>query len=75
MVTLPDPGDYVRALAGEDEIILSVPSQKLGDLMKGLRQHNQREIGYAHTNMFMLHDFPRPDFYKKLFRSWGLDDK
>ena len=33
MVTLPDPGDYHRALAAEDEIVLSVPADKLTKLV------------------------------------------
>jgi uncharacterized protein (DUF169 family) len=73
MVTLPDPGDYQRALAGEDEIVLSVPAAKMGDLLAGLRQFEERDFNYAHAAMFMLPDFPRPDFYQRLFKDWGLD--
>jgi uncharacterized protein (DUF169 family) len=72
MVTLPDPGDYHRALAGEDEIILSVPKDKIEGLVTGLRQFEEGEFGYAHANMYMLHDFPQPDFYQMLFKRWGL---
>ena len=36
-ITLPDPGEYERAMAGEDEIILSVPAAKLEELVTGLR--------------------------------------
>jgi len=74
-VTLPDPGDYQRALAGEDEIILSIPAHEVGKLIAGLRLFKERESDYAHANMFMLPDFPRPEFYKRLFQSWGLEDK
>ncbi len=73
MVTLPDPGDYMRALAGEDEIILSVPKDKMEELISGLRRFGEGEFGYAKANMYMLPDFPRPDFYKSLFATWGLD--
>ena len=73
MVTLPDPGDYHRALAGEDEIILSVPADKLEELVTGLRRFEEGEFGYSHAGMFMLPDFPQPPLYKMLFEKWGLD--
>ena len=73
VVALPDPGDYARALAGEDEIILSAPSDKIQELVSGLRQFEERRQGYTQSNMMMQADFPRPEFYQKLFREWGLD--
>ena len=72
-MTLPDPGDYERALAGEDEIIFSVPTDRLQELMLGLRHLDEIKIGYTHFVQEMRPDFPRPEFYKKLFRMWGLD--
>ena len=72
-ITLPDPGDYERALAGEDEIIFSVPRDKLEGFVSGLRQMEERRGGYTHHNMDMRPDFPRPEFYKRLFKGWGLD--
>jgi uncharacterized protein (DUF169 family) len=72
MVTLPDPGDYHRALAGEDEIVLSVPKDKMEGLVERLKQFEQREFGYARASMYMLHDFPQPEFYQRLFKRWGL---
>jgi uncharacterized protein (DUF169 family) len=35
-ITLPDPGDFQRALATEDEIILSVPTDRVEGLVIGL---------------------------------------
>lgn len=75
LVALPDPGDYARALAGEDEIILSVPGDKMQILASGLRRAEERKQGYTSSNMLMQADFARPEFYKRLFRSWGLDAK
>jgi uncharacterized protein (DUF169 family) len=72
-ITLPDPGDYERALAGEDEIIFSVPRDKMEDLMLGLRHFEERGLGYTHFIQEMRPDFPQPEFYKKLFKQWGLD--
>jgi len=74
MVTLPDPGDYHRALAGEDEIILSVPKDKMEALVAGIKQFEEGEFGYARASMYMLHDFPQPPMYQTLFKRWGLYD-
>lgn len=72
-ITLPDPGEYERALAGEDEIIFSVPRGKLEDLILGLRHFDEIELGYTHFTMEMRPDFPQPPFYQDLFQMWGLD--
>lgn len=73
MVTLPDPGNYNRALAGDDEIILSVPRDKMAELMKGIRQYAERNQGFMQAGLMMQSDFPRPEFYQMLFKRWGLD--
>jgi uncharacterized protein (DUF169 family) len=73
MAALPDPGDYTRALAGEDEIILSVPRDKMEELISELRQFEERKQGYTASTMMMQADFDRPEFYKRLFKDWGLD--
>jgi uncharacterized protein (DUF169 family) len=73
-VTLPDPGEYGRALAREDEIIFSVPRDKVEGLTSQLRAFEERKIGYKyHAFLEMRPDFPRPDFYKNLYRECGLD--
>ena len=77
VVTLPDPGDYIRALAGEDEIILSVPAARIDELISSLREFEEREASYTHARMLMLPDFPQPPMYQTFFKKWGLyeDDK
>jgi uncharacterized protein (DUF169 family) len=72
-ITLPDPGEYERAMAGEDEIIFSVPKDKMEELIFGLKHFDQIKLGYTHLAMQITPDFHRPDFYKRLFRTWGLD--
>jgi uncharacterized protein (DUF169 family) len=73
-VTLPDPGELGRALAGEDEIIFSVPRDKVEGLASQLKMFEEKKFGYRlHAFLEMRPDFPRPDFYKKLFRECGLD--
>jgi uncharacterized protein (DUF169 family) len=63
MVTLPDIGDYHRALAAEEEVVLSVPKDKLEKLVDGVRQFEEGDFAYGHANMYMLHDFPQPPMY------------
>ena len=72
-ITLPDPGDFQRALAAEHEIILSVPTDRVKELVMGLRHLEEIEHGYLQFSMEMRPDFPRPDFYNMLYEKWGLD--
>lgn len=72
-ITLPDPGECERAIAGADEIIFSVPADKLVKLLDGLKRSDEMKMGYAYPNVEMRPNFPRPDFYKNLFKKWGLD--
>lgn len=72
MVTLPDPGDYHRALAAEDEIVLSVSRDRMAKFLEGVREVEKGDFAYSRANMYMLHDFPQPEFYQMLFKRWGL---
>jgi uncharacterized protein (DUF169 family) len=72
-ITLPDPGEYERAMTGEDEIILSVPPAKMDEMMAGLKFFEEMKMGYRHFSMQMTPDFPQPPFYEELFKKWGLD--
>lgn len=72
-ITIPDPGEYERAMAGEDEMIFSVPAEKLPGLIEGLRQADKMGGSYRHQTPVLTPDFPRPPFYKALFEKWGLD--
>lgn len=73
-VVLPDPGEYQRALTLEEEMILAVPRDKMSALTTGLRRGGRP---YSHRDQYMsMHpDFEQPQFYKDMFKSWGLDTK
>jgi len=73
LVNVPCAGEQQRAMPGEDELIFSVPGDKVEDLVLQLRQSEKMKAGYAYSGFEMRPDFPRPDFYKELFRIWGLD--
>jgi uncharacterized protein (DUF169 family) len=73
-VILPDPGEYQRALGDEGEMMFSVPAGKIAGLLSGLSRFQNQGFAYRNHNMMMLPDFPRPDFYKQMFKEWGLED-
>ena len=73
-ITLPDPGEVSRAFAGDDEIIFSIPADKLAGIVEGVKRSAQMKRNAEDWSHILLRpDFPRPDFYIDLFRKWGLD--
>jgi uncharacterized protein (DUF169 family) len=73
-VVLPDPGEYQRELCDEGEMMFAVPAAKMTGLISDLTRFQDQGFAYRNHNMLMLPDFPRPDFYKKMFKEWGLED-
>ena len=73
-VVLPDPGEYQRALCDEGEMMFAVPAEKLPRLLVGLEKFQEQGFAYRNHYYFMQGDFPRPDFYKAMFKQWGLED-
>jgi uncharacterized protein (DUF169 family) len=72
-LVIPDPGEYQRALTDEGDMMLSVPKDRLPKLMAALKQNEHSMFAYREHSMFMHPDFERPDFYKDLFKNWGLE--
>lgn len=70
-ITLPDPGEYVRALTQAGEMIFSIPASKLDAFMKGLEAFFKDSM-FANEQMMMESDFSQPDIYKEIFRKWGM---
>jgi uncharacterized protein (DUF169 family) len=75
MVALPDIGEYERAAAGNDEIMLSIPKTRMEEFVTGLLEREQGKLGPTPTTPMMVYDFPQPKFYQMLFERWGLDGK
>jgi len=71
-VTLPDPGEYERSLAGEDEIIFSARGDCLGKLMDGFEAIARSGFDYMNLTLDMNLNFPRAQFYNDIFSKWGL---
>ena len=74
-VVLPDPGEYQRALTEEGDMMFSVPQSKMQVMMAGLSNYEHGAFSYREHSMFMQPDFEQPDFYKEMFKNWGLDTK
>ncbi len=72
-IVLPDPGEYQRALTEEGDLIFSIPQVKIDELMTGLKQSEYGPFSYRDHQMFMQTDFPLPDFYREMFKNWGMD--
>lgn len=72
-VVVPDPGEYQRALTEEGDLMFSIPQSKIEVLMAGMRQNEHGPFSYQDHHMFMKPDFELPDFYKEMFKSWGMD--
>jgi uncharacterized protein (DUF169 family) len=72
-VVIPDPGEYARALSGDDEIMFAVPKDKIEMLVADLITAQDNDLPFARESMIMQPDFPQPDLYKNIFRAWGMD--
>jgi uncharacterized protein (DUF169 family) len=72
-VTVPDPGDFERAMAQEDEMILTVPVRRLKELMDGLYHFEKSNMGFRKFSYSVSPDFQQPPFYQEYFKKWGLD--
>jgi uncharacterized protein (DUF169 family) len=74
-ITFPDPGEQARSSAREDEVILSVPAGKLEAFGNSMRRTQKMEEESVWRHFLLQPDFPRPDFYVKQYKKWGLDTK
>jgi uncharacterized protein (DUF169 family) len=72
-VVLPDPGELERGVGTEDEMMFAVPAAKMETMITSLRKGEKGYFSYRHHHPFIRPDFPRPDFYRQSFKSWGLD--
>ena len=63
----------VLAMAQDDEMIFSVPTDKLADLMLGLRHYEDRGSGYTKFAFDMRPEYPLSDLYRKVGKMVGLD--
>ena len=71
-ITIPDPGEYERALTPEDDIILTVPKQREEEFFAGVAQQLKMGRGRNSFYKMMKEDFARPTMYNILYEAWGM---
>jgi uncharacterized protein (DUF169 family) len=72
-VTVPDPGDFERSSAGDDEMVFTVPAGNMKEFMDGVYHYEKSGMGYRSFGRDLRGDFQQPSFYKEYFKKWGLD--
>jgi uncharacterized protein (DUF169 family) len=72
-ITFPDPGEYERAMTDEDEVMFTMRSEKLQEIISGLEFLSGAGFGYKELSKDMPEDFARPKFYNDMFAKWGLE--
>jgi uncharacterized protein (DUF169 family) len=72
-ITVPDPGDFERAGAQDDEMILTLPTRSLKELMDGIYHFEKSNMGFRRYSYSIHTDFQQPPFYQEYFKKWGLD--
>ena len=72
-VTVPCGGDRAHAMAQDDEMVFSIPTGKLEDLMFGLRAFDEAGRGYTRFAPDMRPEYPLPDLYVKAGALVGLE--
>lgn len=72
-VTFPDPGDQERAGAGQDEVIFTLPRERLTPFVERARAGARFTPPPAAIPPELELDFARPPFYNALYEIWGLD--
>ncbi|MEJ2108505.1 MAG: DUF169 domain-containing protein [Acidobacteriota bacterium] len=72
-VTVPDPGEFERGGVGDDEMMLSIPSNKMEELMTGVYHYDKSGMGYRSFGRELKGDFKQPPFYRQYFDQWNLD--
>lgn len=71
-VTLPDPGEFERALADENEIIFTARAEEIESLIEAMDDFAKIPFGYQDLNYDMNLECPRAQFYDDMFKKWGL---
>lgn len=72
-VSIPDPGDYERGLSDENYMIFTMRGDRLNEIMRGIHTLMKMGFGYRQLTMDMNLNYPRPEFYIKMFEKWGLE--
>jgi len=72
-IVLPDPGEYERALCGEDEMMFAIPRVRFQGFMENFLAAQEGHWSFSRSNPVLRPDFPLPDIYRDMFKKWGMD--
>jgi uncharacterized protein (DUF169 family) len=76
-VAVPCRGDHITAMAGDDEMIFTIPMEKFDDFMLGMRKITETEDRL--TRLPMVHEMKpepqAPDSYYRIAQLMGMDIK
>jgi uncharacterized protein (DUF169 family) len=70
-VAIPCRGDHYGAMAGDEEMIFTIPKRKLEDVMAGLRYVDKNDSRLPH-GYHLPKEFPQPDNYEEIARIMRL---
>ena len=71
-VAIPCRGDHYFGIAGDDELVFTIPIEKLDDLMEGLR-FLETTGSKLPKNYSMMHEPEFPESYMEIARLTGMD--
>ncbi len=71
-VTIPCRGDHYFGIAGDDELVFTIPTEKLDDLMEGLR-FLETTGSKLPKNYSMMREPEFPESYMEIARMIGMD--
>jgi uncharacterized protein (DUF169 family) len=71
-VGIPDPGEFERALAWDDEMIFTVSAAKLSELDDSSAKISGAGFGFRQLVYDMNLEYPRAPFYNEMFAKWDL---
>lgn len=69
-VAIPCRGDHYSAMAGDDELIFTVPRKKMENLMNGLR-HVEKDDSRLPRGYRFLPEYPQSESYEKIAQMMG----
>ncbi len=72
-VSIPDAGEFERALVGENEMIYTIAFSTLADMYKAGTELAKAGFGLKQLAYDLKEDYARPKFYNDMFRKWGLE--
>jgi len=70
-VAIPCRGDHYGAMAGDEEMIFTIPKRKLEDVMAGLRYVDKNDSRLP-RGYHLPKEYPQPDNYEEIARMMGL---